>query len=124
MTKRIVLQSIPYKSMRYPSLGDYFMSEDGDTLFIYVAEDDGIEPIPEFEQQLILLHELTEYWLCQKDGVTIEQIDAFDLKPENQGDFEPGDLPDSPYREQHRKAMIIEHMLAMFMGITDYGTIS
>lgn len=101
--------------MRYPTAGDYF-------------EKDGVLNIEVFDQGdpdknlLIALHELVEQHLCQKRGITNDQIDAFDFQYEEnreEGDetSEPGDHPDCPYRNEHRFAMIVEQMMAHELGI-------
>jgi len=116
----VTFESRPFSMMRYPSLGDWFY--EGKVLRVVVAEDDGSEPISRKEQKLILLHELVEVWLCEEEGITQKQVDDFDFANLDCPN-EPGDLPDAPYRKQHRSAMLIEHMMAWFMGMTDYGRI-
>jgi len=39
-------------------------------------------------------------------------------------DGEPGDLPDAPYRKEHRFAMLIEHMMAHELGIEGYVAVT
>ena len=114
----IHISFVPKAEMRYDTLGDWEM-EDGD-LFINVAEESGDED----DQILIAMHELVEAILCRKHGMTQEQVDTFDMGPImlSYGQ-EPGDHPDAPYRTEHRQAMLIEHLLANFMGKTDYGVI-
>jgi hypothetical protein len=123
----IILENKPFKEMRYPTLGDWFYEETGALRIVVAKDDEDGVPVPQDEQKLILIHELVEVWLCEKAGITQKQVDDFDLMWEhslrNTGDEEPGDDPDSPYRTQHRHAMIIEHLLASFMGMDDYGTI-
>lgn len=117
---RIVIDFIPQEAQRYDTLGDWTWDDD-ETLRISTSEDDG-----EDAAFLVALHELTEAWLCRKAGITQEDVDAFDLTfvaPDDDPDAEPGDDPASPYREQHRKAMLIEHLLAIFLGVSDYGMI-
>ena len=113
--------------MRYDTAGDWYYETNGD-LTIKVATD--CEGFPtEDHQNLVAIHELIEVLLCQKRGVTQQQVDTFDTAPEvvkaqvEDEDLEPGDLPDAPYRKEHRFAMIVEHMLAHELGLVGYGTI-
>jgi hypothetical protein len=121
----ITIKSIPHKSQRYDTLGDWFYDENGD-LIISVSNDNAGLPT-EDHQFLCALHELIEIYLCKKDGVTQEQVDHFDMikyHEYSESDFgEPGDHPRSPYREQHRKAMLIEMLMANFLKMENYGVI-
>lgn len=119
----------PHKGMRYDTLGDWFYDDNG-LLRVIVATDDGIAPISTKEQKLILLHELIEVWLCEEEGITQKMVDDFDFAWDHRGDpevhaidDEPGDDPRAPYRIQHRRAMIMEHLFANFLGMDDYGVI-
>ena len=117
---KIVIEFIPQDQQRYGTLGDWIWKDD-ETLHIYSSSDNG-----EDEAFLVALHELAEVWLCRKKGITQEEVDAFDLAfepPTDDPDAEPGDHPDAPYRYQHRQAMMIEHLMALFMGIPSYGTV-
>jgi hypothetical protein len=119
----VILESKPYCEMRYNTLGDWYLDETG-ALRVVVAKDDGVNPIGVDEQKLILLHELVEVWLCEKKGITQKQVDEFDFAFEKRcEEGEPGDHPDAPYRVQHRAAMLIEHMMAHFMGLDGYGKV-
>ena len=63
--------------------------------------------------------------LCQAHGVKEADVDAHDNLFESEDhaeEDEPGDDPRAPYRTQHRQAMLIEHLMANFLGLTDYGT--
>lgn len=68
---------------------------------------------------LIAVHELVEAYLCERAGVTQEQVDEFDLSfdPENSAGIEPGDAETSPYRLQHQAAESIERHLAQILGV-------
>jgi len=114
---QVNIRAIPETEMRYPTVGDWWFEED--TLHIRVLDN-----LPENEQFLIALHELVEVWLCKNRGITTEVVDSFDFDPKHQGDFEPGDLPDSPYRREHRFAMLVEHLMAHELGMVGYGEVS
>lgn len=110
----ISIRFIPHHEQRYDTLGDWFI--EGYTLHIRASNDQDLPPF------LIALHELVEAWLCLQRGISQEAVDAFDKAYTGNG--EPGDEPDAPYRAEHRQAMLIEHLMANFMGLTDYGTVS
>jgi len=111
---RIIIEAIPREQMRYATDGDWF--ERGDDLMIQVPND-----LPHDEQFLIALHELVEVKLCIMEGVSQQAVDEFDFA--FTGDGEPGDSPYAPYRNQHRRAMLVEHMRASFMGLDSYGRV-
>lgn len=116
---KIEIEFIPQSEQRYDTLGDWFW--EGDTLHIRSSDDDG--PTAAF---LVAFHELAEAWLCRENGIDQAKVDAFDLAfvpPEDDPDAEPGDHPDAPYRYQHRQAMMLEHLMALFMGVPDYGSV-
>lgn len=103
---------------REDGYGDwYFDAKTGD-LHIKVA---GADVWDQEQAFLVALHELIEARLCFQSGVTQGSVDSFDGT--FQGDGEPGDAPLAPYRVQHRKACLIEHVMALFLGKTDYGTV-
>jgi hypothetical protein len=114
----IQIKFIPHARQRYNTLGDWYYN--GEDLIICVSND-----CPEIStresQQLVALHELVEALLCAKRGITQEQVDTFDMNFIRED--EPGDDPLAPYRQEHRQAMIIEHLMANFMGFTSYGVI-
>lgn len=111
---RILIEFVAQEQQRYDTLGDWLEDEDG---LVIRSTCDGDED----ESFLIALHELVEAWICRKAQITQQDVDAFDFY--FAGDGEPGDHPDAPYREQHRKAMLIEHLMANFMGVSDYGEV-
>lgn len=121
---KIVIETIPQDKMWYPSWGNWFYEADG-TLRIQVCED--VPELPTDNHRfLVALHELCEAWLCQHRGVTQRQVDDFDIQFEANApvhDAEPGDDPAAPYRAEHRQAMLLEHLMANFLGLTDYGVI-
>ena len=116
------------EAYREEDCGDwYFCPATGD-LHIKVA---GADVWDQEEKILIALHELIEARLCFRDGVSQGAVDAFDAQYETDRrdgllheEGEPGDDRLAPYRVQHRKAMLIEHMMALFLGKTDYGTVA
>src|SRR5207237_6352309 len=61
-------------------------------------------------EALVLIHELTEMFLCIDRGVSFKAIDRFDMRFEGKG--EPGNDPKAPYYSQHRFATRVERLLA------------
>ena len=124
MTK-IIIEGVPSGKMRLqaycdPLSGDWFWDEKG-YLHIQVACDGDLNPWDDEQSFLIALHELVEARLCFKAGVTQGAVDCFDKAFTGEG--EPGDDPAAPYQTQHRSAMLVEHLMAMFLGKWDYGVV-
>lgn len=108
------------KKMSYPTAGDYKIKNG--ILCVDVFEQGN-----EYKNILIAIHEIVEYYLAKKFGVTEKEITAFDLEYEKnrkRGDeSEPGDDKNCPYRVFHRTAENIERLIASEMGIdfNDYN---
>lgn len=117
---KIVIETIAADQMRYESLGDWFY--EGDTL--HIRSVDTGKPNEDF---LVAFHELAEAWLCRDKGISQGAVDGFDLAyaaSDSDQDAEPGDHGAAPYRVQHRQAMMIEHLMALFLGLDAYGTVA
>ena len=114
---RIIIEPIPHQFQRYDTTGDWYFDAAGD-LVIKVS---GVDAIDQDEVFLVALHELVEAKLCHRAGITQGAVDHFDLSWSGEG--EPGDSPDAPYMQQHRKAMLIEHLMADFLGLCRYGSV-
>jgi len=124
--KRILINYIPHDQQRYETVGDWYYDPDGN-LIINVSNDHPDYPTKD-EQFLVALHELIEVTLCRKRGITQEQVDDFDMMQLGSMhakyiDDEPGDHYDAPYRNEHRFACLIEHLMAHEMGIVGYGVV-
>lgn len=128
--RHIHIEAVAQSDMREPynqeaNAGDWFVNRDGDLVIRVIGADFG-----DAGTFLFALHELIEAKLCQVRGIGQEVVDAFDRRaaagptdPDypHSLDGEPGDLPGCPYRKEHREAMLIEHLMAKFLGIDDYG---
>lgn len=119
---RIIIEAVQPDKMRLKAYhqegcGDWFVDRGNGDIHIQVAGPDVWDDEQSF---LIALHELVESRLCFKHGVVEGAVDAFDAAFTGKG--EPGDDPASPYRNEHRAAMMIEHMMALFLGRFDYGS--
>lgn len=112
---KIIIEDIPHKRQRYDTAGDWFYTGKGKkrTLHIKVSA----TKKPEFAK-LVAIHELVEVMLCERDGVSQREVDAFDFafKPSEVND-EPGDDPNAPYQRQHNFATAVERMLCAAMGL-------
>lgn len=104
--KKINIRTIPHKKQRYDTCGDYFKSKD--TIQFRISKTNA-----DYEF-LVMIHELVEWYLTQKRGITIKEIDNFDLH--YVGD-DPGADPDAPYHKEHMFATFIEQVLADELGI-------
>ena len=109
---RIEIKTVDPAAMRYPTAGDWEWLPDG-ALMLTVPEYGGRDT----SALLVALHELVEAYLCKRDGITDEQVSAFDTQ--NPLLEEPGDHPDAPYHRQHAIAMAVEREAAIALS-TDW----
>lgn len=110
----IDIRIIPQSEQRYDTLGDWWW-EDA-TLHIRASYGPGWQPF------LVALHETVEAVLCEQSGISQEQVDEWDLS--HLDAEEPGELEGCPYRVAHRKAGLLEHLMASFLGMHAYGKVS
>lgn len=107
---KIVIDVIPHKKQRYDTCGDYFEKK-GET-HIRVSQ---MSANHEF---LVLLHELIEWYLIKQEGISIKEIDEFDIEfAANKSKGEPGDDLSAPYYDEHQFATIIEQLMARKLGV-------
>lgn len=117
----IIIKNVENSQARYDiykNSGDWWVDENGN-LQILLAEVG--DPLTDDDAFLLALHELLEAKFCANSNVAAEDVCDFDLNFTGTG--EPGDAPNAPYRTQHRRAAIVEHLVAYFLGKTDYGRI-
>lgn len=112
---KITIETIPHEKQWYPTVGDWEWI-DNESLSIRVSE------LGDWRYNaLVAIHELVEVLKCKHDGVTQESVDKFDIEYEKSraedDDSEPGDSPQSPYKEQHCLATGIERILASALGV-------
>jgi hypothetical protein len=100
---------IPHKKQRYDTVGDWWFDKKGD-LQIRVSrmKDRRYE-------QLVSLHEQVEALLCDEEGITEEEVTAFDIGFLGVG--EPGNQTNCPYALQHKIATQFERTLAIELGV-------
>ena len=65
---------------------------------------------------LVAIHEAVEQHMCLRDGVTAEQVDAWDAAHDN-GAISAGDMSDAPYHHQHVAATMVEMQLCSLLGL-------
>jgi hypothetical protein len=114
---KITIQSIPSEEQRYETSGDYWW--DGDTLEVRVSESGEWR-----YDMLTAIHEVIEAFLVRAKGVTIDEIDTFDINFEaerqrglHSSEEEPGDSPAAPYFREHQIAIKVERELASEAGV-------
>jgi len=114
----ILIRTIPHSKQRYPTVGDWEFSENGD-LTITVSEMGNWK-----YELLVALHELVEVSLCKDRDISQESVDSFDIQFEEERaaglhttEEEPGHDPRAPYKDEHVFAEIIERLLAKQLGV-------
>jgi hypothetical protein len=106
--KPIHIEFIPQSDQRYDTVGDYF--EDDDAIHFHITA------FPNSAYSwAIMLHELTEKFLKDRDGVTDAEVDVWDLGPGAELD-DPGLSPAAPYHPHHMMADSIEREFILFAG--------
>lgn len=90
---------------RYHTAGDYYAIPGGWQFAI--SRQKSID-----DEFSILIHEMVEWYLTQRNGTREEDITAFDVAHESSPD--PGSEPDAPYRNEHRAAMEVEKVLSRY----------
>lgn len=134
----VKIEVIPHDQQRYNTCGDWTFEPNGDLLIrVSRLSHNRLE-------MLVAVHELIEVLLCQRNGVTQEQVDKFDMQFEEDRKrkielcvqnadaesgalaeiAEPGDDALAPYRTEHCFATAVERMLAAALGVVwaDYET--
>jgi hypothetical protein len=110
---RIVIETMPHSTQRYPTVGDWWTDPDG-TWNIRVSEMN--HWVPEF---LVALHELVEMAGCKQHGVDEDAVTRFDMQWQAFGNIdEPGDDATSPYYNQHQFASGLERIMAAQLGVS------
>ena len=100
---------IPHQAQRYNTVGDWEEGHFGAPHQIWVSACGN----PDYEF-LVMLHELVEFWLCHRRGISKEIVDAWDNSHANN---DPGADPQAPYHREHEFACRIEELVSHEMGI-------
>lgn len=109
--QKIKIEIVPLKKQRYETLGDYY---EKDSVLHFKITDTGN---PLFNK-LILIHELVEQTLTEAKGIKESVILRHDLEFEKlirdekvDPDAEPGEHKNSPYRQEHILAEMVERLM-------------
>ncbi|SRR6266851_8202216 len=81
--RNITIKVIPDSKQRYETSGDYWIDKRG-TIQVRISKSKNWR-----HEALVLIHELTEMFLCIDRGVSFKAVDRFDMEFEGAG--EPGD---------------------------------
>lgn len=110
---KIIIDVVPHKKQRYNTCGDYYKKKG--VVNIRVSK------MVANHEFLVAVHEFIEWYLTEQKGVSIEDIDAFDINYEEErqeGDHsEPGNDPNAPYYAEHQLATQIEKQLADYLKV-------
>ncbi|MCX6822326.1 MAG: hypothetical protein NTW30_06135 [Candidatus Aenigmarchaeota archaeon] len=104
----IYYETIKHKDQRYDTLGDYFKGDYCTEFYVSQCKNADYE-------FMILIHELTEWYLCQKRGIKNKDIDKFDMTHLELED--PGRSKEAPYHKEHMFAERIEKLICKELGI-------
>ena len=104
--KKIVVHFIPQSEQRYPTLGDYIEMENA--WVFYITKMSGLRSI------FVLIHEIWECFLCERDGIKEPDISAFDIGNPELDD--PGLDPGAPYHTQHMQSDVLERACCVMAG--------
>ena len=99
----------PGDEMRYPTAGDYLGQRHG-LRVIEVAQQRQTE-----WELMIAIHELIKQHLVLQAGISIADIDKWDMEHLEESD--PGSLPGCPYLNAHLKAESVERVAAAALGV-------
>jgi IS4 transposase len=116
-TQKITMKVIPSKNQRYDTCGDYWQGKDGVEFRVSNLGDWRMHV-------LVLIHEFAEWAMLKDRGISIDDVDKFDMNFEKERERglhkpseEPGDAKDCPYRKEHAIATKIEKLMAKELGI-------
>lgn len=116
--RSIHIKTISHNEQRYPTTGDYWRDENS-------VEQVRISDVGNSDYEfLVMLHELVEWYLAEKRGITDEEISNFDMKFEDEikagikpPHADPGMDSAAPYKDEHIFALKIEKEIAAELGI-------
>lgn len=110
--QKIKVEIVPLKKQRYETLGDYFY--DKNKTLNFKITDTG-NPL---WNKMVLIHELIEQTLTEAKGIKEQIISKHDLEFEKlikdglvEPDAEPGEHKNSPYRQEHILAELVERLM-------------
>jgi hypothetical protein len=111
-----VISQVPHSKQRYETVGDWIPGAPAEIRVSRMKDERYVF--------LVALHELVEYELCKKNGISDNEVVAFDEAFEAERrmnlhpvEAEPGNDPRAPYRGEHDFATMIEMMVAQKLGV-------
>ncbi len=116
MPLRMNIETIPHESQRYPTVGDYWLDENG-------VEQIRISEMMDWRYEvLVTVHEIIEMALTRQRGIAEESITEFDVRFEQDKEKglvagEAGDNANAPYRKEHFFATNLERLFAAELGV-------
>lgn len=106
----ISIHFVPPEQMRYDTTDDYVW--DQGRLLVSI-----VNRASRLDRMAILLHALAEWAVSREDGVTIPEIDAWDM--DYPVSAEPGAEPGCPYGRAHHIATAVEQAFRALTGTPD-----
>jgi hypothetical protein len=110
MINKIEITIIPHEGQRYPTIGDWQFK--GETLQINVSDLQNDK-----FNALISIHEFIEAMQCHFNGITTEQVDAYDSKHEDVGNADLDANVDAPYYKFHNDSTVVEWLLSRLFNV-------
>lgn len=111
-----VISQVPHRKQRYETVGDWIPGRPAEIRVSRMKDQRYVF--------LVALHEMIEYELCKKNGISDNEVVAFDVNFEAERrrnmhpvEAEPGNDPRAPYRDEHDFATMIEMMVAQKLGV-------
>ena len=103
----ILIKVVPHSQIRNDDVTDWKTCNGVDEILVSILVD--IEK-PGYAL-LVAIHELVEKFLCDRDGITDEQVTAWDATHKLMGDD-----PRAPYHKQHNRALGVEQAACAALG--------
>jgi len=123
MARTITIKTIPHKEQDYDTVGNWKITPHEMLIFVSDMDNDDSEFV-------IGIHEAIEAWLCEKNGISQDDVDNWDMwyeEAREQGTAacgcpiyptsEPGNDKHCPYRKEHQFTTKIEKMLVKRGGM-------
>lgn len=111
-----VISQVPHRKQRYETVGDWIPGRPAEIRVSRMRDQRYVF--------LVALHEMIEYELCKKNGISDNEVVAFDVNFEAERrrnmhpvEAEPGNDPRAPYRDEHDFATMVERMVAQKLGV-------
>ena len=115
--KTFICKTIKHRMQAYCTVGNYFKRRGRIHFRISKMGNEKYEA-------LVLLHEIVEYILVKERGISLKEIDKFDIEFEIDRELglhseteECGDSPNAPYFAEHQFATRIEKIMAKELGV-------